>query len=102
MLSAVGHPFPTQQPFNHRQAAGAVPHYISLSVCEHRGATREKKTQKGDCLCRLGRTQNPTEMGFLCFFSLKKPQQQIKEKDPFAVYINRLIMDANWSNKNAK
>lgn len=26
--SAVGHPFPTQQPFNHRQTLGTVPHYI--------------------------------------------------------------------------
>lgn len=80
MLSAVGHPFPTQQPFNHRQAAGTVPHYISLSVCEHRGATREKKTQKGDCLCRLGRTQNPTEMGFLCFFFTEKTPTTNKGK----------------------
>lgn len=30
MQSAVGHPFPTKEPFNHRQTLGSLPHYLSV------------------------------------------------------------------------
>ena len=109
MQSAVGHPFPTQQPFNHRRTLGTMPHYIyqHLYVSE-----RRQEGKKDYCVC-LARTHISTYRlkccMCLCFGwdTLHWGKYKSKEWNPYLqeTWVNMrisIVMDLNWSNKRVK
>lgn len=60
MQSAVGHPFPTQQPFNHGQTLACLPQYVSVSICEWvEKRPKDHKKKKSETVCYMCAAMEP-------------------------------------------
>lgn len=113
MQSAVGHPIPTQQPFNHSRTLGTLPHNIYIhTVYMWVSGDRKTTERKSVCIVRKHNHLHPGVQSYTCLYfgwdklhwgkyKSKSEIHSCRKPESTSVSIS-IVMDLNWSNKRAK